>query len=240
MRLSVLIPARNERSTLREVVERTASQRIDGIDEIEIVVVDDGSTDGTSEIVDRLSDEMPLLRAIHHERRMGKGAAVRSAIYAATGDIGIVQDADLEYDPAYYPIILAPIVSGVADAVYGSRLLGKGGQDGLTPMQRLANKVLTKLSNVFTGLSITDMETCFKAFRLERVKAMNLHSRGFDIEPEITAKLAEAGARIFEVAIGYKGRTRAEGKKIGWRDGLAALRAIVKYRPRADRPPRTS
>ncbi len=230
MRLSVLIPVYNERRTLREIVERVLAQEIDGVDELEIVIVDDGSTDSSPDIIRELHGEHPaIIHPILLDHNQGKGTAITTAIQAATGDLAIVQDADLEYDPVDYATVLRPILDGEADVVYGSRFADREQRRVLYFRHTLANRFLTFVSNWFTDLNLTDMETCYKAFRLQVAKTIPIRSKGFGIEPELTAKFAKRKLRIFEVPISYHGRTYAEGKKITWSDGFEALWTIIKY-----------
>jgi glycosyltransferase involved in cell wall biosynthesis len=230
MKLSVLIPVYNERRTLREIIQRVLSQDIEGVDEMEVVLVDDGSTDGSADIIRELHREHPKrILPILLDENQGKGSAIRAAIQAATGDIAIVQDADLEYDPVDYPVVLQPILDGDADVVYGSRFAEREERRVLYFRHTLANRFLTFVSNWFTDLNLTDMETCYKAFRLQVAKTIPIRSNGFGIEPELTAKFAKRKLRIFEVPISYHGRTYNEGKKITWSDGLRALGTILKF-----------
>ena len=194
----------------------------------EIICVDDCSRDGTRDILTRLKNEGRIDKLIFHDVNKGKGAAIRTALAASTGNIVIVQDADLEYDPADWPGLLEPIIDGRADAVFGSRFMG-GPHRVLYFWHSVGNGVLTLFSNMFTNLNLTDMETCYKAIRGEIARSLKLTSDRFGFEPEVTARLAQANVRIFEVQISYSGRTYAEGKKIGWKDGVAAIRHIIKY-----------
>ncbi len=229
MFVSVVVPVYNEVNTLASVVN--ALRAIPIIKQI--VLVDDHSTDGTSEIVDRFQDcdECTFVK-IHLETNQGKGAALRAGFAAATGDIVIVQDADFEYDPQEIPKVIKPILDGKADVVYGSRFMGGEPHRVLYYWHSVGNHFLTMLSNWFTNLNLTDMETCYKAFSRDALAkfASNLQQNRFGIEPEITSRVARAGLRIYEVGISYSGRTYAEGKKIGWRDGLKAIWCILKYR----------
>ncbi len=230
MKLSVLIPVYNERRTLHEIVARVMSQDIPGIDAVEIVIVDDHSSDGSAEIILELERDHPqTIHPILLEVNQGKGNAISTAIQAASGDIAIVQDADLEYDPDDYHAVLQPIIEGAADVVYGSRFTQRGERRVLYFRHTLANRFLTLLSNIFTDLNLTDMETCYKAFRLQVAKTIPIRSKRFGIEPELTAKFAKRKLRIFEVPISYHGRTYAEGKKITWKDGLRAIWTIFKF-----------
>ncbi len=230
MKLSVLMPVYNERRTLREIVSRVLAQSVPGITTLELVVVDDASTDGSDQIIRDLSREHPRqIRPILLEKNQGKGNAIREAIQAATGDVAIIQDADLEYDPEDYSAVLRPILEGEADVVYGSRFSAREERRVLYFRHTLANRFLTFISNWFTDLNLTDMETCYKAFRLQVVKTIPVRSKRFGIEPELTAKFSKRKLRIFEVPISYHGRTYAEGKKITWADGLRALWTILKY-----------
>ena len=222
------MPVYNESRTLRTIVGRVLSSPIDL--DIEIVAVDDGSKDDSVAILNELAAEDPRIRVIVQPHNMGKGKAIRTAIHHMTGDIGIIQDADLEYDPHEYPRILKPILEGKADAVYGSRFATSEERRVLYFWHSLGNKVLTALSNMATDLNLTDMETCYKAVRADILKNLRLTSDRFGIEPEITARLAQWGARIYEVPISYHGRTYAEGKNIGWKDGVQALWLIFKFR----------
>jgi glycosyltransferase involved in cell wall biosynthesis len=225
VKLSVIIPAFNEEGTLARVVEavREAPHPAN-----EVIVVNDASTDGTARAIESLGTKID--RAIHHPVNRGKGAALRTGIAAATGDIVLIQDADLEYDPTDYPILLQPILDGKADAVYGSRFKGHGAHRVLYFWHYQGNRLLTLLSNMFTNLNLSDMETGAKVFRREVIQALKLEQDRFGIEPEITAKLARVpGVRIYEVGISYHGRTYAEGKKIGWKDGVQAIYCIFKY-----------
>ncbi|MGH7699131.1 MAG: glycosyltransferase family 2 protein [Gemmatimonadales bacterium] len=232
LRLSVIVPAYNEAGTIETVLRclRALPMRL------EVIAVNDASTDGTREVLDALARDGLADRVVHHERNRGKGAAVRSGIAAATGDVIVVQDADLEYNPNELPRLLEPIRAGRADAVYGSRFQG-GPRRVLFFWHALGNNFLTLVSNMFTNLNLTDMETCYKLVRAELLKRLPLRSDRFGFEVEITARLAQAGARIWELPISYSGRTYAEGKKITWRDGLAALFHILRYNlfpPRGD------
>jgi glycosyltransferase involved in cell wall biosynthesis len=220
--LSVVIPAFNERRWIREVIRRVQDVSVPK----EIIIVDDYSTDGTREILQQLNE--PGVRVIFHERNQGKGAALRTGFAQASGDLILVQDADLEYDPADYPRLLRPILDGRADVVFGSRFIGETHR---VPYFRhyIANFVLTTLSNIFTSLSLTDMETCYKVFRREVVENVQLKSNRFGFEPEITAKVARGRWRVYEVAVSYSGRTYEEGKKIGFKDALNALYCIVRF-----------
>ena len=220
----MVIPVYNERTTLLPLLQRVREVDIPK----EIVLVDDGSTDGTRDLLSELEGEQDLHVVLHPENR-GKGAAVRTGFTHAKGDIVVIQDADLEYDPAEFPRLIAPILAGKADAVYGSRFLGGGAHRVLYYWHRVGNGLLTILSNFATDLNLTDMETCYKAVRRELLQSLVLTQERFGIEPELTAKLARAGARIYEVPISYDGRTYAEGKKIGWRDGVKALWCIWKF-----------
>ena len=221
--LSVVIPVYNERDTVLKILDMVLAQPLVS----EVVLVDDRSTDGTREILRQMAPP-PRVRVIHHERNQGKGAALRTGFAAATGDLVLIQDADLEYDPADYPALLAPILAGKADAVFGSRFLG-GPHRVLYFWHYLANRFLTLLSNAFTGLNLTDMEVCSKVFRRDLLLRMKLVANGFGVEPELTAKVARLKARVYEVPVSYHGRTYAEGKKIGWKDGVAALYWIVRF-----------
>jgi glycosyltransferase involved in cell wall biosynthesis len=222
-KLSVVIPVYNERGTVAELVRRVQAVPIGK----EILLVDDGSTDGTIEVLVRLAQQ-PGVRLIQHERNRGKGAALRTGFAAATGDVVIVQDADLEYDPAEYPRLLQPIVDGRADVVYGSRFSGNVARIHLF-WHRVANGILTFASNVFTNLNLSDIESCYKVFRREVVQGMTLRENRFGIEPELTAKIARGRWRVYEMPISYSGRDYSEGKKIGWRDAVRALYCIVRY-----------
>jgi len=224
MVVSVLIPVYNEEDTVAEIVERVRATPYT----TEIICVNDCSTDGTRAVLDRLLAEKKVQRVIHQERNRGKGAAVRTAIAASTGDVVIVQDADLEYSPADWPALFAPLIEGKADAVFGSRFLG-GTHRVLYYWHSVGNGLLTTLSNMFSNLNLTDMECCYKAVRGELARSLPLKSERFGFEPEITARLSKANARIFEVPVGYSGRTYQEGKKITWRDGIAALGHILRY-----------
>ncbi len=222
MLLSVIIPVYNEAPTISALVEKVLAVPI----EKELIIVDDGSTDGTREILAKIA--RPEVRVILHERNQGKGAAIRTAIGEVRGTFTIIQDADLEYDPADYPRLLKPIQDGVADVVYGSRFLG-GERRALLFTHAIGNRVLTFLSNVCTNLNLTDMETCYKVFRSDFIKSIKIRSNRFNFEPEITAKIAKRRARVVEVPISYWGRDYHEGKKIGWKDGVSALVTIVRF-----------
>jgi glycosyltransferase involved in cell wall biosynthesis len=228
-KLSVVIPAYNERHTVADLLRRVAEAPLpDGL-ELEMLVVDDGSSDGTRELLRELEAKAdPPFRLIEHPRNRGKGAALRTGFEHAAGDVVLVQDADLEYNPRDYPVLLQPILEDEADVVYGSRFLG-GPHRVMFFWHYVGNRLLTTMSNMFTDLNLSDMETCYKVFRAEVLGRLNLVSNRFGIEPEITAKIAKAKVRIYEVPISYHGRTYAEGKKIGWRDGVSAIWAILRY-----------
>jgi len=223
--LSVVVPAYNEAETIASVLERVLSQA----SVMEVIVVDDCSGDGTWELLQTLAASNPKILIKRHPRNEGKGAALRTGISLATAPYVIIQDADLEYDPSEYPILLQPLLENRADVVFGSRFMGGRPHRVLYFWHSVGNAVLTLLSNMFTNLNITDMETCYKAFRREIIQSIRIEENRFGFEPEITAKVAKLGVRIFEVGISYYGRTYAEGKKIGWKDGLSALRCILKY-----------
>ncbi|MDB6113717.1 MAG: Undecaprenyl-phosphate mannosyltransferase [Lacunisphaera sp.] len=226
MKLSIVIPCYNERNTIRSIVEAV---RASPVAVKEIIVVDDCSTDGTREILK--SEIEPLVtRIIYHAVNQGKGAAVRTGFTAATGDAVIVQDADLEYDPQEYPRLLKPVLDGKADVVFGSRFMGAEAHRVVYFWHMVGNRFLTLLSNMCTNLNLTDMETCYKLFRRDVLQKIKIEENRFGFEPEITAKMSQLeGVRIYEVGISYYGRTYAEGKKIGWRDGFRAIYAIIKY-----------
>ncbi len=224
-RISVVIPCFNERATLEQLIDRV---RGTGVPEVEIVLVDDCSTDGTRELL-REKLEPRIDQVIYHERNQGKGAALRTGFAAARGDIVLVQDADLEYDPREYPKLLQPILDGQADVVFGSRFMGGGAHRVLYFWHYVGNRFLTLLSNAFTNLNLTDMEVCYKVFRREVLQQIRIEEDRFGFEPEITARVAKLGCRVFEVGISYSGRTYREGKKIGWRDGVRAVVCILKY-----------
>ena len=231
--VSVVIPAYNELETVETLLRRVADVQL----RKEVIVVDDGSTDGTRDLLSRLETEGLIDTLVFQPRNQGKGAALRTGFRHATGDVVVVQDADLEYDPIELPILLQPILAGKADAVYGSRFLG-GPHRVLFFWHSVGNRFLTLLSNMFTDLNLTDMETCYKMVRRELLQSLPLSADRFGIEPELTARLAQAGARIYELQISYHGRSYAEGKKIGWKDGVSAIWSIFKYNLAGPRAPR--
>jgi len=229
MRLSVIIPVFNEKATIEQVIDKVADVPI----EKEIIVVDDYSTDGTRELLKNLRQDN--VTTVFHEKNKGKGAAIRTGIQYVTGDVVIIQDADLEYNPHEYLKLIEPIKNGTADVVYGSRFsclpAGMAGRtEKMTITHLLGNKVLTLATNILYGTRLTDMETCYKMVKAPLIKSLKLRANRFDFEPEITAKLLKSGKRIIEIPISYEGRHWSEGKKITWKDGIAALWSLIKYR----------
>jgi glycosyltransferase involved in cell wall biosynthesis len=228
MKLSVVIPVYNELATLQEIVNRVLAVPLDRVDR-EVILVDDCSADGSRELVQQLADQEAVVRALFHDVNRGKGAALRTGIEQASGDIILIQDADLEYDPNDYPRLLSPILDGRADVVFGTRFVGGGCHRVLYFWHSVANRFLTLLSNMLTNLNLTDMEVCYKAFRREIIQQVTIQENRFGFEPEITAKVSRLGCRIYEVGVDYHGRTYQEGKKIGFRDGFRAIWCILKY-----------
>jgi glycosyltransferase involved in cell wall biosynthesis len=225
MKLSVVIPCFNEIGTIGQVVEAVKASPVKNC---EIIIVDDCSTDGTRELLQsKIKSQVDQI--IYHNRNRGKGAALRTGFAAATGDIVIVQDADLEYDPQEYILMIEPIINNKADVVFGSRFQGGRPHRVVYYWHMVGNKFLTTLSNMLTNINLTDMETCYKAFRREIIQSINIQEKRFGFEPEITAKIAKMNCRIYEVGISYYGRTYKEGKKIGWKDGIRAIFCIMKY-----------
>lgn len=223
--LSVLMPVYNEKATIHRIIERVLAQPAVS----ELIIVDDASTDGTGALLDELAAAQPIIRLVRHPVNAGKGAATRTAISHIGAPLAIIQDADLEYDPAEYEALLAPFRQGKADAVFGSRFIGGHAHRVLYFWHMIGNKMLTLLSNMFTNLNLTDMECCYKIFRGTDLQAMKLEENAFGIEPELAAKAAKRDLRIYEVGVSYSGRTYAEGKKITWKDGFGAIKAIVKH-----------
>ncbi len=225
MKLSIVIPIYNEVSTIEEIVQRVKAAPVD---DKEIILVDDYSTDGTRELI-KEKLEAQVDRVVYQDKNYGKGFALKAGFQAATGDIVLVQDADLEYDPNEYPNLIEPIVTDKADVVYGSRFQGGGPHRVVYFWHYVGNRFLTLLSNMFTNINLTDMETCYKVFRREVIQSIDIQEPRFGVEPEITAKIAKKRVRIYEIGISYYGRTYSEGKKIGWKDGLRAVWCILKY-----------
>ena len=225
MKLSIVIPCFNEKATILELIDAVQSAPIQ---DKQIIIVDDGSTDGTREILKGIVGEDDI-DIIYHETNKGKGAALSTGFAAATGDICIVQDADLEYDPQEFPIVIQPILDGKADVVFGSRFQSGRPHRVVYFWHRIGNGLLTLLSNIFTDLNLTDMETCYKAFKREVIQSITIQENRFGFEPEVTAKISRRNLRIYEVGISYYGRTYSEGKKIGWKDGVRAIYCILKY-----------
>jgi glycosyltransferase involved in cell wall biosynthesis len=225
MKLSVVMPVYNEQATLREAISRVLAVPV----EIELICVDDGSQDGSREILQELQGGHPQVRVLLQPKNMGKGAALRRGIQEATGDYVLIQDADLEYDPADYPALLRPLIEDKADVVYGSRFLGAAPHRVLYFWHYVANRILTLISNALTNMNMTDMESCYKAFRREILQSIPIEEDRFGFEPEITVKIAKRRLRVYEVGISYWGRTYEEGKKIGWKDGVRGLFCLLKY-----------
>jgi len=225
MKVSVVMPVYNEQNNLRVVIERVLAVPR----ELELICVDDGSRDGSREILAELQSQHSNVRVLLQPKNMGKGAALRRGIQEATGDFVLIQDADLEYDPSDYPNLLEPLIQGKADVVYGSRFLGGGPHRVLYFWHSVGNSLLTLLSNCLTNINLSDMETCYKVFRREIIQAIPIEENRFGFEPEITIKIAKRRLRIYEVGIGYWGRTYEEGKKIGWKDGVRCLWCLLKY-----------
>jgi glycosyltransferase involved in cell wall biosynthesis len=225
MKLSVVMAVYNEQPTLREVITRVLAVPLD----IELTCVDDGSTDGSREVLSQLETAHPQIRVLFQSRNTGKGAALRRGIQESTGDFVIIQDADLEYDPAEYSLLLRPLLEGKADVVYGSRFLGSGPHRVLYFWHSVGNWILTLISNALTNMNLSDMETCYKVFRREILQSIPIEENRFGFEPEITVKIAKRRLRVYEVGISYWGRTYEEGKKIGWKDGFRALWCLLKY-----------
>ena len=225
MKLSVVMPVYNEERTLEEIVRRVQATPFDK----EIILVNDCSKDGTAAILDRLAKEHANVRVFHHERNLGKGGALATGFSKVTGDVVLIQDADLEYDPCDYPVLLRPILEGKADVVFGSRFLGSAYARVHLFWHYVGNRMLTLASNCFTNLNLTDMETCYKVFRREVADRLDIRSRTFAVEPEITAKVARMRVRVYEVPVTYAGRDYSEGKKIGLKDAFIALWAIVRW-----------
>ena len=225
MKLSIVIPCFNEKATILELIDAVRSAPIQ---DKQIIIIDDGSTDGTREILKGIQGKADI-DIIYHETNKGKGAALSTGFAAATGDICIVQDADLEYDPQEFPLVIQPIVDGKADVVFGSRFQSGRPHRVVYFWHRIGNGVLTLLSNILTDLNLTDMETCYKAFKREVIQSITIEEKRFGFEPEVTAKISKKNLRIYEVGISYYGRTYSEGKKIGWKDGVRAIYCILKY-----------
>ena len=225
MRLSIIIPCFNEKGFLPELISLVKGSPVK---EKEIILIDDGSNDGTTDLIkNRLEQEVDSV--VYHAKNMGKGAAIRSGLKYVTGDLVIIQDADLEYDPKEYPKLMAPILEEKADVVFGSRFLGEGPHRVHLFWHYVGNKFLTILSNMFTNLNLTDMETCYKLFRTDIIRQIDITQKRFGVEPEITAKVAKKKCRVYEVGISYYGRSYSEGKKINWKDGLKAIYVILRY-----------
>ena len=227
-KLSIVIPVYNERELLPVVIQKVEEVRLPGNLSREIILVDDFSTDGTREVLRSIEQQRPDLTVICHKKNRGKGAALRTGFSQVTGDLVLIQDADLEYDPQEYPQLIKPLIDGKADVVYGSRFTGESHRV-LYFWHSVGNKFLTLLSNMFSNINLTDMECCYKLFRREVLEQVELTEDRFGFEPEVTAKVSAMGARIYEVPVSYDGRTYAEGKKINWKDGFSALRCILRY-----------